>query len=118
MLESTCFNNWHYGTSRMALKKNTVNIGVFNPRGVAQLLQNKELDVTVFRIYCSPKNRLMRTLSRELEPNVEEILRRYGTDNQDFQNLNFTYINIPNNTWEEYNDAVKKIFNSSGFKSV
>lgn len=88
MLETTVFNNWHYGTALSSLSTDKVNVGVFNPAGVRSLLQNKLIDLTVYYIWASDKERLIRQLSREQEPDVHEIIRRFATDEADFSNLN------------------------------
>ena len=111
MLESTCFNNWFYGTSYDSLKNDTLNIGVFNPTGIESLLHNKNVNVQVFYIKASDKNRLLRQLNRENEPNINEIIRRYKTDCKNFYNLNFNYIELKNNNSEDLNYNIKYILN-------
>jgi guanylate kinase len=107
MLEACEFNNWFYGTSIESLDKNKVNIGVFNPDGIECLLTNSNIDLKVFYITASDKTRLIRQLTREEEPNVREILRRFDTDEEDFYNLEFEYITIDNSN--DLDSAVNKI---------
>ena len=83
-LEVSRFNNWNYGTCRSSLSTELPNIGVFNPEGIRSLKQEKDIDLYVYRIMCSDKERLLRQLNREIEPNVDEIVRRYETDKKDF----------------------------------
>lgn len=85
MLEATFFNNWHYGTLQSDLY-NGINIGVFDPAGFSALTENPPPDVVVigFYIICPDKIRLMRSLMREDNPDVDEIVRRYTTDKEDF----------------------------------
>lgn len=99
MLEATIFNEWCYGTSKQALKQNSVNIGVFNPAGVTALMEEKEVDLKVYRLKVSEKERLKRQLNREVSPNVDEIIRRLYADRADFEDLPFSYVDLPN----EYN---------------
>lgn len=87
MMEATEFNNWFYGTPISSLVKDKINIGVFNPAGVEALLEDSRLNVTVVRVNCSEKTRLMRCLSREENPNCEEICRRYFADKKDFATM-------------------------------
>lgn len=87
MLEATEFNGWHYGTALGSLFPKKVNIGVFNPAGIACLLENDNIDLHVFEIEATPKTRLLRQLNRESNPDVREILRRYYTDEEDFKEL-------------------------------
>lgn len=101
MLEFTVFNNWYYGTALSGLKEDKINIGVFNPEGIKNLLQYEAIDMRVVRLCASEKTRLLRQLNREEHPNVQEIIRRFGTDNKDFSNLDFEYIWYPNEKIED-----------------
>ena len=105
MLEATVFNDWCYGTSLDSLDSTKVNIGVFNPAGIESLMTHSNIYIVVYYVRTSDKNRLIRQLSRETNPNIEEIIRRYQADNFDFADLPFHYNEIDNNTLEdlEYN---------------
>lgn len=85
MLEATFFNNWHYGTMESTLKPG-INVGVFDPAGFEILASDPPKDTIVigFYITCPDKVRLMRSLMREEDPDVKEIVRRYSTDETDF----------------------------------
>lgn len=85
MLEHAIFNNWYYGTPIKALSKDKINIGVFNLDGIRSMQENQKIDLYVYRLAVSDKERLLRQLSREKDPDVNEIIRRYSTDKQDFQ---------------------------------
>ena len=91
MLEFTEFNSWFYGTSKDGIDKDKINIGVFNPKGIENLNENSEVDLTVIRIAAAPKTRISRQLNRVTDPDIDEIFRRYYTDKKDFSNLNFEY---------------------------
>lgn len=108
MLEATVFNNWCYGTNLDSLDSTKVNIGVFNPAGIESLMTHSNIYVVVYYVRASDKNRLIRQLNRETNPNIEEIIRRYQADNFDFSELPFHYNEIDNNTLEdlEYNTKV------------
>ena len=109
MLEYTIFNNWYYGTSINSLRSDRPNIGVFNPAGIYSMLNRKDIELTIFRVKCDNKNRLLRQLNRESSPDVDEIIRRYATDRDDFKNLDFNYIEIENNCSVDLEPALKKI---------
>ena len=96
MLEWTQFNGWFYGTEKADLFRNIPNIGVFNPAGIRSLLKNPELDVLPIYVRVPAKERLIRQLNRETNPNINEIIRRYQTDLQDFQYLEFDYEIVDN----------------------
>ena len=109
MLEYTNFNNWYYGTSLDSLSKDKINIGVFNPTGIRSLLNHPEVEVITFKIFCNNKNRLIRQLNREEFPNIEEILRRYYADKEDFFNLEFEYTQLINETSKMLKSNVDKV---------
>lgn len=109
MFEATSFRDWFYGMSTDSLDETVINIGVFNPDGIDALLESPEVDLTVFYVHASDKTRLMRQLNREHNPDVEEIIRRYSTDKEDFNDLDFNYIDITNETHEDLIRAVMLI---------
>ena len=110
MLEFTRFNNWWYGTGYDSMRSDgVVNIGVFNPAGVRQLLERAECEVYVYRICVSDKTRLVRQLDREAHPDVREIVRRFNADYEDFQNLEFDYIELVNEDMRDFYDSVEEI---------
>lgn len=91
MLEATSFRDWFYGTPIEALNENKINVGVFNIQGIECLLKDNRLDITPIYIACEDKIRLQRALNRELNPDCEEICRRFLTDKQDFENIPFPF---------------------------
>lgn len=97
MIEATVFNNWCYGTCLEHMSEEGVNIGVYNPEGVAILRCMPEVQVCSIFIDASDKTRLLRQLNRENSPDVKEIVRRFGADEEDFssenlQDIPFSYI--------------------------
>ena len=89
MLEYVQFNSWWYGTGIDCLKENKLNIGIFNPSGIKTLATFPEIDLKIYGIVASDKQRLLRQLNREEFPNVPEIIRRYTVDEQDFSDIKF-----------------------------
>ena len=103
MLEFTNFNNWWYGTSYDSVRSDgIVNIGIFNPSGVRQLLDRPDCDVTVYWVTTSDKQRLYRQLSREESPDVKEIIRRFNADEEDFADIDFDYTEVVNETFDDF----------------
>ena len=96
MLEATEFRDWFYGTSIDALVPNKINLGVFNPAGVTALLESSEVNVTVIYVEALDKERLIRYLNREDNPDCAEMCRRYFTDEKDFADLDFDYYTLVN----------------------
>ena len=91
MLETSDFREWHYGTPLWSLKKSAINIGVFNPKGIESLMEDKRVELYVVQVIASDKTRLLRSLHREKNPNVDEIVRRYMTDKKDFEDFSTFY---------------------------
>jgi guanylate kinase len=112
MLEAVSFNGWCYGTCYDTLRSDCLNIGVFNPNGIRTFLAMKDMNVKVFRVKCSDKERLLRQLNRENNPNVDEIIRRFGADKNDFADLEFEYIEVKNETKEDFELAIEQIVSS------
>ena len=85
-IEEASFNGWHYGTPISALSKDKINVIVINPDGFISLACNDKIDIVgAFELQVNDKERLLRQLNREDNPNVDEIARRYITDKEDFQ---------------------------------
>ena len=99
-IEFTFFKDWWYGTSINHLNKNKINIGVFNIKGINQILEDEEIDCLPIRIVCYDKLRLIRQLNREINPDCMEIVRRFLADSKDFLNIPFEYKMVENNTNE------------------
>lgn len=91
MLEASCFNDWWYGTALSSLNKNKINIGVFNVEGIRCLLDNELIEVYPIAITTKPKTRIIRQLTREENPDIKEIFRRYDADERDFSFVDFSY---------------------------
>ena len=85
MLEVSEFRDWLYGTSLDGVTTAAINIGVFNPTGIFNLMNDERVELFVVLVQASDKIRLIRSLNREKHPDIEEIIRRYITDNEDFE---------------------------------
>lgn len=113
MLEATVFNNWCYGTSTKNLDKNAINLGVFNPEGVEILRGYDNIDLIVIYIVADDKVRLLRQLNREEHPDCNEIIRRFGTDKQDFRETRINSISpdfVIENNGEQDIDTLARNF--------
>ena len=73
-----------------------------------------DLDITVYKIVCSDKTRLLRQLNREQHPDVDEIIRRYKTDKEDFFDLEFHYTEVENEDKEDLDLATDAILSQLG----
>lgn len=111
MLEVTSFNNWFYGTNITSLKKDKVNIGIFNIYAIDCLLMDPQLSVLPLYIKCEDKIRLIRCLNREKNVDCNEICRRFLADKKDFLDIPFSYI-VYNNSFDN-NDNYFDLLNLS-----
>lgn len=110
LLEFNQFNGWLYGTSKKNFSETKINIGVFNPAGVRSLMEHDDIRLTVYYVICPDKMRLIRQLERESDPDVKEIIRRFGADGRNFATIDdINYISIPNTTRSHIKTNVKKI---------
>ena len=91
MLEISEFRNWYYGTPISSLNQDKINIGVFNPAGIVNLLKDDRIQLYVVQVIANDKTRLLRSLHREECPDVDEIVRRYMTDKKDFEDFSAVY---------------------------
>ena len=87
MLEVAIFRGWCYGTSFANLDETKINIGVFNPTGVENLMEFDNIDILPIYLLAKDKTRVMRQLMRENDPDVKEIIRRFSTDEEDFNDI-------------------------------
>lgn len=91
MLEYMEFRGWLYGTSINELSKDNINIGVFNPTGIRNMLKNPNIELYVYYVQAKDRTRLLRQLEREYNPDIMEIIRRFQADEEDFKDLEFSY---------------------------
>lgn len=111
VFEVTYFRDWFYGTGINSLDESVINIGVFNPDAIGMLLESSEIDLDIYYIKTKPKTRLMRQLSREENPDIEEIIRRYRADNEDFAYLDFYYKELENENQDDLKKSVAYVRN-------
>ena len=112
MLEATCFNDWFYGTSIESLNPNKINIGIFNPEALEALMANKNLTVLTLYVRASDKERMLRQLNREENPDVYEIIRRFKADDIDFEDFDSRFpddYTLWNNNEKDLENNIKYI---------
>lgn len=95
LVEAAAFRGWYYGTSLSAFAADKVNIGIFNDKALDILLQDSRFDIVPIYISVTKKNRLIRMLSREEEPDINEVIRRYQADEKDFADFFAEHDNLP-----------------------
>lgn len=103
MMEWTTFKDWYYGTRFEDLMYSKINLLSANPSAVKRLQRNSLINVQVIYVHCNDKQRLIRCLERETNPDIQEIFRRYNADLNDFkaENLNFNFYYIENNNMQD-----------------
>jgi guanylate kinase len=94
MVEATIFNDWCYGSCLEHMNEDGINIGVYNPEGVAILQSIPDIMVYSIFVDAPDKVRLLRQLNREENPDVKEIIRRFSADEADFSPDNLIDINF------------------------
>jgi guanylate kinase len=109
MFEHVEFRGWYYGTSVDSLSATKINIGVFNVEGIRQLMKNPRVELEVFWVAAAPKTRLLRQLNREKNPDVEEVIRRFRTDEEDFATVDFDYKIIKNDSDLTFTETMREI---------
>lgn len=87
IIEAAEFNGWVYGTCIDDLDPDAINVEVLNPEGIESISTDSRIDMCVIQCICNEKERLIRQLNREIDPNIDEIVRRLGTDRRDFSNF-------------------------------
>ena len=91
ILEYSIFNNWMYGTPISSLDPNKINIVVLNTKEISLLKPRKDINLIICLVEASDKERLMRQLTREENPNVKEIIRRFQADEEDYSNFDYRF---------------------------
>lgn len=113
LLELEHFNGWAYGTMQAELEEDRINLGIFTPRGIAQLAATGLVELTVVIIESDADIRLSRSLLRSFGEQVLEMCRRNIADAEDFSPK------ILNKMREEYPKVVTiKNNNSDDFKNA
>lgn len=115
LVEFSEFNGWFYGTGSNSLKEDKINIGVFSLSAIENLQWDKSIRVFAIMLDAPANVRLIRQLEREKDPNIDEIFRRYKSDEMDFCDLAFHYNYFENSTPEDFTlilTAINNIVNT------
>lgn len=96
MIEQTVFNNWYYGTPIFSFDSNKINVVIVNPQGARHYINNDMFNIiTIYYLQADDKIRLARQKDRDIKADLQEIQRRYETDEKDFLNFE-NYIDFHN----------------------
>lgn len=86
MIEWAEYNGWMYGVHQDELVEGNDYLLVVEPHGYEQIKQSVGVEnVVSIYIESTDKDRLVRALTRETDPNVDEIIRRFISDKEDFK---------------------------------
>ena len=85
------YNSWIYAIAKECIKNDKINVGIFNTYWMKKLFEDNDehFDLMAIEISASDKDRLMRSLRREKNPDCDEICRRFLADKQDFNDVEF-----------------------------
>lgn len=87
-VETATFRGWHYGTHLDSLLGDEDKVVVLSPEGIKSLIKDKRIpndSIRIFYIIVGSSYRLHKLLiTRDDET---EVLRRFKTDKEDFDNL-------------------------------
>lgn len=104
------FNGWYYGTKYEDLSKEKVNIGIFTPKGIEEILESRNIACVVIYLDVNDKERFLRILNREKDPDIKEIYRRFRADNRDFLDIHcVTTYTFDNNNKKDLRRNIKDI---------
>lgn len=97
------YRDWLYGTTYSSLVPKAWNIGIFSPENIRQMENNPAIKLKTFYIKTDEKERMLRSLNREVNPDVDEIIRRCYADREDFkeEKLTFPHTTLMNNNKDE-----------------
>jgi len=107
-LEVGYFNNWLYTTHIDSLEKD-INIASYDVGAVENLIYEKQVNIIPIFIHVEDKERVLRLLSRQENPDIEEICRRYFSDKEDYKDINFQYYFVQNSNLENALTEIKNI---------
>lgn len=117
MSEAAEFRDWFYGTGKDTLDENLVNIMTCDLIAAITLSEDPELFVSIVYVETDAKERLLRSLKREKDPDVNEVIRRFIDDEKKYsseQMLDIAYFTVKNNSKTQMKNAVGEICNIIG----
>lgn len=84
-VEWTEFNGWYYGTPKNSIDLSKNQVIVVNPQGLQSFINTYGFDnVVAFLVHRNDRDRAISYLQRDESASVEEMLRRFKTDEKDF----------------------------------
>lgn len=90
------FGSWYYGIDCNELSTNKYNIGIFGPRIIEEIVAADNIDTIPIIIYASDRERLIRILKDRGDKDCHEVCRRFLSDEEVFNKINFKAWNYSN----------------------
>lgn len=84
IISAANYTGWVYGIEEKALVDDKINIGDFSLEDLDNLRYNNNIKLYIIYLTAASKIRFIRSLQRESNPNIDEIYRRYLSDDEDF----------------------------------
>jgi len=110
LIENTEYRKWHYGMKKQDVDLSKSNcVCVIEPHGYRQIKNAIGNDAIGILLKVNDRDRLIRVLQRELEPDIEEIWRRFNSDKNLFygMDLEVDYIYNDMHSTKIANDIIK-----------
>lgn len=103
LLEYTEYRGWHYGININQIDMNDDKdyLAVIEPHGYKQIKEKLGDKVVGIYITVQNKERLIRALNREVNPDVDEIIRRFLSDKELFKGIE-TEVDYIFENWYSY----------------
>lgn len=84
VLEAENFNDWVYGTYRDTVSDEKINITVLTPNKV-EVWKSIGYETVSVEVIVDDKTRLLRSLNRDENVDVKEVVRRFSADEKMFE---------------------------------
>lgn len=110
----TWFNNWGYAIDIKSLQEDKINLAVLNPKMAYELMYEDNIKITLYYLKVNDRERLLRQLTRETNPNCSEICRRFLADkDDDILYSNFQLCCLTNETLKDKQHNAKVILETA-----
>ena len=88
----TNYNNWWYGYHHNSFLEDNINLIIGNLKNLESLLTDRRLEVLkVYYIDVPERIRLLRSLEDDKVRDVEEIIRRFSADKEEYDNFKLPF---------------------------
>lgn len=84
IISAARYRDWTYAIEENSITEEKINIGDFNLDDIYNLKYCNNIKLYIIYLTAASKIRLIRSLQREEEPDINEIYRRYLADDEDF----------------------------------